>query len=138
MFATDLHLESQAIGLRTYLLDKLKEFSVPKVKFLTCLFCLNVVTKQPDHVTYGKLGRFFTLNGVLLLCSSDLLPVLLDCSLEFNKLVGLLLGIKQVWDGSVSWYDLNACHYAGVKPLLSRKQCAACRIMDAIIVGKLG
>jgi hypothetical protein len=84
MYATDILQEFQAVDLCTYLLHDRIWSVEPIVKFLTWSFRINISTQQPDYVVYSKLARFFTPIGVLLLHSSDLIPMLLNSSPEFN------------------------------------------------------
>ncbi len=95
------------------------------VEFLAQSFCLDVLTRQPDYVAYGKFVGSWTSIGVLLLCSGNLFPALLNSSPEFNYLVGPRFGIGDVQDGPVSRYSLDGGLYARVKPLLSIKWCNA-------------
>jgi hypothetical protein len=108
------------------------------VEFLTLSSCSDVLSRQPDHVAYGKLARSCMPIGIILLHSSDLLTALLNSSPEFNELVGTRPRIRHVRDSSVGQNGLNDSLYTGVKILLSIRRRDACKGMYSIDVGKLG
>jgi hypothetical protein len=82
---------------------------------------LDVHTQQQDHVTNSASTKLHAAIGILLLHSSDLLPVLLNSSPEFHKPVGLHLSIGRVMDRLISQYSLDGGPYAGGKALLGIK-----------------
>jgi hypothetical protein len=137
MNAAVLLREFQAVGLRTYSLDDRIWSIEPMVEFLAWSFRLDVLTRQPDHVTYGELASFCMPIGVLPLRSSDLLPALLNSCPELNKSVSPRLGIRHVRDSSISWKGSEGSLDAWVELFLSIKWPDACRGMYAIVVGKL-
>ncbi len=108
------------------------------VELLASSLCLYNLTRQLDHVTYGKFTRLCTPIGVFPQRSGSLIPVLFQDNVYFHHLLRPSTRIRDFRHRAVGRHLSDAIRQPRVVGLFCIERRQPGRGMDTVVVGKFG